>query len=70
MYRRKTVYVRQQAIAVRDAAFTGMTEKQAKDFDQCRERISGLSTILEKLKASDLKPQPTATASNGALASA
>jgi hypothetical protein len=44
----------QQAIALRDAAFTGMTEKQAKEFDQRRNRISELSTILGKLKASDL----------------
>jgi hypothetical protein len=44
----------QHAIALRDAAFTGMTEKQAKEFDQRRTRISELSTILGKLKASDL----------------
>jgi hypothetical protein len=44
----------QQAIALRDAAFTGMTRKQAKEFDQRRDRISELSTMLGKLKGSAL----------------
>jgi hypothetical protein len=44
----------EQAIALRDAAFTGMTRKQAKEFDQRRDRISELSTMLGKLKGSSL----------------
>jgi hypothetical protein len=44
----------QQAIALRNGAFVGMTQKQAKEFDQRRDRISQLSTILGKLKRSAL----------------
>jgi hypothetical protein len=44
----------QQFTAMKNARFTGMTEQEAKDFDQRRSRISELSTIIAKLKASDL----------------
>jgi len=42
------------AIALKDAAFLGMTREQANDFDQRRDCISELSTTVGKLKASDL----------------
>jgi hypothetical protein len=44
----------QHALALRDATFFGMTKPEARDFDRRRKRISGVYTMLGKLKAGDL----------------
>ena len=40
----------QQALALKDAAFTGMTKAQAREFDRRRDRISELCTLLGKVR--------------------
>jgi hypothetical protein len=40
----------QQALALRDAPFTGMTKEQARQFDRRRDRISELCTLLGKVR--------------------
>jgi len=44
----------EHAVVIRDAAFTGMTKEQARDFDQRRNRISELCTVIWNLQTSDL----------------
>jgi hypothetical protein len=45
----------QQALALKDAAFTGMTKAQAREFDRRRDRISELRTLLGKVREAKVK---------------